>query len=78
MTKSGATKSASKARSKKRSAQPAKRNNPAFRQISAYLRIETHDEAAIKLRRENRTKDKDERRDFSELLEDLLGSWIVG
>jgi hypothetical protein len=80
VSKFGAIRGASKARSEKKEVKPAstgaKRNDPDFKQISAYLRVESHDEAAIKLRRENRSKEKSEQRDFSELLEDLLSSWV--
>ncbi len=60
MSKFGAIRGASKARSEKKEVAPptgAKRSNPDYKQISAYLRVETHDEATIKLRRENRTKE---------------------
>ena len=47
---------------------PGKKNNPEYKQVTVYLREESH-RAAKKLL-------LDEQRDFSELVDDLLGQWL--
>ena len=47
---------------------PGKKNNPDYRQVTVYLREEAH-RAAKKLL-------LDEQRDFSELVDDLVGQWL--
>lgn len=77
-SKFGALKSSKRAAEEKESRPLAKRNDPDYEQVSVYLRISTHDDAGDKLKRENRQKPKDERRDFSELVESLLRAWLDG
>jgi hypothetical protein len=48
-----------------------KRSNPAFRQYTALLRIDTHDRAIEKLRR------KTAKPDFGELVEQLVQDWLA-
>ena len=47
---------------------PGKKNNPEYKQVTVYLHGEAH-RAAKKLL-------LDEQRDFSELVDDLLGQWL--
>lgn len=46
----------------------AKRSNPEFQQVTAYIRRESYISARHKL--------LDEGRDFSELIEELVSAWI--
>ena len=46
-----------------------KRSDPAFRQVSAWIRRDTYDRVTIRLIRE-------ERREFSELVQTLLEDWL--
>ncbi len=54
---------------------PAKRTDPGYLQITAYIRRATHAEAKLKLLKE-RVKNQGEGRDFSELIEDLVTDWL--
>ncbi|MDA2933230.1 hypothetical protein MYX82_02690 [Acidobacteria bacterium AH-259-D05] len=47
-----------------------KRSHPDFQQITAYIRKETHQKVKIALLQEG------EGREFSELVEELLGNWL--
>jgi hypothetical protein len=47
-----------------------KRSDPDFTQTTAYIRISTLDEVKVALIKEGK------RRDYSELVEDLLRSWL--
>lgn len=44
--------------------------DPDFTQVSVYIREETHNDAKIKLIREGK------KRDFSDLVQDLLDAWV--
>ena len=48
---------------------PGKRSHPDFEQITAYIRKVTHHEVKIALL-------KNGRKEFSELVEELLGQWL--
>jgi hypothetical protein len=48
---------------------PGKRSHPDFEQITAYIRKETHHAVKIALL-------KDDRKEFSELVEALLRQWL--
>lgn len=48
---------------------PGKRSDPAFEQVTAYIRKRTHDAVKVALIKEGR------RRQFSELVEELLSTW---
>jgi FMN phosphatase YigB (HAD superfamily) len=48
---------------------PGKRSHPDFEQITAYIRRDTHRAVKIALL-------KNGRKEFSELVEDLLGQWL--
>ncbi|MBA3766507.1 MAG: hypothetical protein H0W99_05885 [Acidobacteria bacterium] len=74
MSKFGALKSSKKAVEEKTARPLAKRNDPEYEQVSVYLRIDTHADAAAKLKKERRGKE--DRRDFSELVEGLLRDWL--
>jgi hypothetical protein len=54
---------------KKRS--PGKKNNPDFTQTTAYIRARTYDEATKRLIDEGR------KRDYSDLVEDLISEWLA-
>ncbi len=47
-----------------------KRSNPDYEQVTAYLNKQTNEDARVKLIREGK------RRDFSELVEELLQKWL--
>lgn len=47
-----------------------KRSDPAFRQVSAWIRKDTYDEVTKRLFLE------ENRREFSELVQDLLKGWL--
>lgn len=47
-----------------------KSSDPDYRQVAAYIRKETHDAAIIQLITEGR------KRDFSDLVQDLLDAWV--
>ncbi len=47
-----------------------KRSNPDFEQVTAYIRKRTHADVKIALLREG------QKREFSALVEDLLGDWL--
>ncbi len=47
-----------------------KRSNPDFEQVTAYINKQTNEEVRVKLIREGK------RRDFSELVEELLKKWL--
>lgn len=47
-----------------------KRSDPAFEQVTAYVRKRTHDAVKVALIKEGR------RREFSELVEELLSTWV--
>lgn len=53
----------------KRGRPPGKRSDPSFEPVTAYIRVETHKEVKIRLIREGN-------KDFSELVEDLLATWL--
>lgn len=55
---------------KKRGRPPGKRTDPAYEQVTAYLRRDTYAEVKIRLIREGR------RQEFSDLLEELLTGWL--
>ncbi len=62
----------SKPKSKRPVGRPkGKRSNPNYRQVSAWIRRDTYDRVTIRLVRENR-------REFSELLQTLLEAWLKG
>lgn len=48
-----------------------KRSNPAYAQVSAWIRKDTHRQAKIKMLQNG------DDRDFSDLVQDLLESWIA-
>ena len=47
---------------------PGKRSNPQYRQITAYIRTDTHEQAKKAL--------LDQKKELSELLEELLSQWL--
>ena len=47
-----------------------KRSNPEYEQVTAYIRSETYAQTKIALLKEGK------RRDFSGLVEELLGEWL--
>jgi hypothetical protein len=49
---------------------PAKRSDPDYLQVTAYIRKQTHLKAKIRLLHEGRGQE------FSELIEELLGKWL--
>jgi hypothetical protein len=49
---------------------PGKRSDPDFQQITAYVRRDTHQAVKLALLR------RGEQRDFSDLVEELLGRWV--
>ena len=51
-----------------RAASAGKRSNDAYRQVSAYIRKDTHQQVKIALLQEER--------EFSELVEELLNGWV--
>lgn len=53
-----------------RSRSSGKRSDPAFEQVTEYIRKDTHDAVKMALLKEGR------RRQFSELVEELLSSWV--
>ncbi len=57
---------------RKRGRPPGKRSDPDFEAITAYIRKDTHRDVKIALLR------KGNRREFSELVEDLLVAWLKG
>lgn len=55
----------------KRGRPPAKRSDPNFVGLTTYIRRETHMQAKIALLQEGQGKE------LSELVEDLIGSWLI-
>jgi hypothetical protein len=51
----------------------AKRSDPNYIQVTAYIRKETHATAKIELLKDGQTGEK---REFSELVQDLLNEWL--
>jgi hypothetical protein len=49
-----------------------KRSDPSYEQVTAYIRKRTHDAVKMALLKEG------QRRQFSELVEELLSSWMQG
>jgi len=49
---------------------PGKRSNRDFEQVTIYIRKKTHQDAKIELLKGQ------ERQEFSELVEDLVGKWL--
>jgi len=60
---------AAHARPAQRGRSTGKRSDPAFEQVTAYVRKRTHDAVKMALIKEGR------RRQFSELVEELLSTW---
>src|SRR5437764_1261367 len=54
----------------RRKRSPGKKNNPDFTQTTAYIRTRTYDEATKRLIDEGR------KRDYSDLVEDLISDWL--
>lgn len=67
MNKKGSAKAASKPRNEK---PLAKRNDPDYEQVSAYLPKKLNDAVVTRLRQQG------EKRGFSDLLERLLSDWL--
>jgi hypothetical protein len=59
-----------KTKSKKRGRPPGKRSNPAFTQITAYVRTKTIQDVKVKLITQA------SKQDASELIEELLSKWL--
>lgn len=57
---------------------PGKRSQGEYTQITSYVPEPVHFDAVTKLRQENRETPKEERRDFSDVVEALLRGWLAG